>query len=248
MDDNQLLRYSRHIMLPQLGIEGQKTLHAAHAMIIGLGGLGSPAAMYLAASGIGRLTLIDADKVELSNLQRQIVHHTEDIGRPKPVSANNKLKALNPECEIDLITQRFGDDDTFDLISHCDIVLDCTDNFETRFLINDACFKHQKPLVSAAAIRWEGQLTVFDPRNAESPCYRCLYKDEGEAQETCSETGVLAPSVGTIGSLQAVETIKVLCGIGEPLIGRLLIVDTLTQHWREIKLQKDPACTHCGKQ
>ena len=247
MNDDQLLRYSRQLMLPQLDWDGQQRLLRSHALIIGMGGLGSPVAMYLAAAGVGHLTLVDDDQVDVSNLQRQILHGTEDIGRAKVDSARDALLRLNPDITIDTIQARLGHDELLTQIDKVDIVIDASDNFATRFALNDACVQASKPLVSGAAIRFEGQLSVFDTRLETSPCYRCLYRDEGELGQTCSENGVLAPVVGVIGSLQATETIKLLSGIGQPLIGRLLIWDALEMEWRNMRLRRDPACPVCSQ-
>jgi len=231
MDDPQLLRYSRQILLPQIGYEGQQRLLSARVLIIGVGGLGSPVAMYLAASGVGHLVLVDHDKVELSNLQRQIAHTTDRIGIAKVASAQQSLAALNPEVEQ---------------VQLADAVVDCSDNFATRFALNRVCVENRTPLISGAAIRLEGQVAVFRPERADTPCYRCLYKDMDELGESCSQTGVLAPLVGIIGSIQATETIKVLLDICETLTGRLLVLDALSMEWRSIKLKKDPDCPVCG--
>ena len=246
MDDQQLLRYSRQIMLPQIDMQGQQKLRQASALIIGLGGLGSPAAMYLASAGIGELVLVDDDAVELSNLQRQIIHNTASLGEPKVVSAKNMLAQLNPEVKLETVARRLNEAELEEVIGRVDIVLDCTDNFTSRFLTNDIAVKLGRPLVSGAAIRMEGQLSVFN-RTSGSPCYRCLYKDEGELQESCSETGILAPVVGTIGCLQATEAIKVLLDIGETLDGRLLVFDAVDMEFRTLRLKKDPDCPACGK-
>lgn len=247
MDDNQLLRYSRQIMLPQFDVAGQQRLLDSHALIIGMGGLGSPVAIYLAAAGVGRLTLVDFDKVDLTNLQRQIVHTTADIGRLKVDSAKASLLALNPEITVETIDHRLEGDELLAAVAAADMVVDASDNFATRFLINDACVAVRKPLVSGAAIRMEGQVAVFHNEQDDSPCYRCLYRDEGELAQTCSENGVLAPVVGVIGSIQATETIKLLSGMGETLGGRLLVWDAMTMEWRTLKLKKDPACPVCNR-
>lgn len=247
MNDNQLLRYSRQILLPQIGHEGQESLLGSHALIVGMGGLGSPAAMYLAAAGVGTLTIVDDDQVELSNLQRQIIHGTDDIGRPKVESARDTLLALNPEINIHTIAHRLDDGEMQRQIGEVDIVLDCSDNFATRFALNRACVATGTPLVSGAAIRMEGQIAVFAPADADSPCYHCLYKEEGELDQSCTNNGVLAPLVGIIGSMQALEAIKVLLGLGESLQGRLLILDAMTMEWRSMKLKKDPACPVCSR-
>jgi len=246
MDDPQLLRYSRQILLPQVGIDGQQKLLAARVLIIGVGGLGSPVAMYLAASGVGHLVLVDHDKVELSNLQRQIVHTTEQLGLNKVASAKRALAALNPEVEVTTIAGQLDPQALVEQVQLADAVVDCSDNFATRFALNRVCVANKTPLISGAAIRLEGQVTVFRPEYADSPCYRCLYKDMDELAESCSQTGVLAPLVGIIGSIQATETLKVLLNIGETLTGRLLVLDALSMDWRSIKLRKDPDCPVCG--
>jgi len=246
MNDQQLLRYSRQIMLPQMGIEGQQHLSKARILIIGMGGLGSPVALYLAAAGAGELTLVDDDKVDLSNLQRQIIHSTDDIGRAKVDSARLRLQAINPECHIIGIPQRLDLQALIEQAQLADVVIDACDNFETRFMINEACVQTRTPLVSGAAIRLEGQVTVFRNDLDNSPCYHCLYKDEGELDQSCSTNGVLAPVVGIIGSIQAVEAIKIIAGFGEDLNGKLLLLDANTMEWRTIKLKKDPACPVCS--
>ncbi len=246
MDDPQLLRYSRQILLPQIGIEGQQRLLAARVLIIGVGGLGSPVAMYLAASGVGHLVLVDYDMVELSNLQRQIAHTTDRLGMHKVNSAQFALAALNPEVQITTIAGQLDPEALVEQVQRADAVVDCSDNFATRFALNRVCVANRTPLISGAAIRLEGQVTVFRSDRADSPCYRCLYKDMDELGESCSQTGVLAPLVGIIGSIQATETIKVLLDIGETLTGRLLVLDALNMEWRSIKLHKDPDCPVCG--
>jgi len=245
MEDEQLLRYSRQIMLPQIDVEGQEKLLASRVLIIGMGGLGSPIAMYLAAAGIGHLILVDDDVVELSNLQRQIAHGTSDIGLNKVESAKQTIEKLNPEIKITTYAERLEDKKLSDEIIKADIVIDGTDNFTTRFALNDSCVKNNTPLVSGAAIRMEGQVSVFN-KTPSSPCYRCLYKDEGELDTSCSTNGVLSPVVGIIGSIQATEAIKVLLGIGETLDGKLLVLDALHMEWRTLKLKKDPACPICN--
>ena len=245
MDDQQLLRYSRQIMLPAVGIEGQERLRASRVLIIGLGGLGSPAAMYLAAAGVGTLVLVDFDRVDLSNLQRQIIHTSDRIGQPKVESARESLRALNPETRIETFDQPLEGDALTRQVALADLVLDGTDNFATRFALNAVCRSQRTPLVSGAAIRMEGQVSVF-PGQPGTPCYHCLYPQEGQLDETCSANGVLAPVVGVIGSIQAVEAIKLLTGIGEPLVGRLLLFDALQMEWRTIRLKADPACPVCA--
>lgn len=246
MRDEQLLRYSRQIMLPEIDIEGQQKLLDASVMLIGLGGLGSPVAMYLASAGIGHLILVDFDTVELSNLQRQIVHTTQDLDRPKVESAREHLLDLNPDCRITMINQPFDTSQLLREMHRIDVVIDGSDNFPTRFAVNKACFENKIPLISGAAIRFEGQLSVFDHRLETSPCYRCLYNDEEMASETCSQTGVVAPLLGIIGSLQALEAIKLITGIGETLIGRLLLFDAMGTEFQQMQFKKDPACPVCG--
>lgn len=246
MDDEQLLRYSRQIMLPSISIEGQERLQASRALIVGLGGLGSPVSMYLAAAGVGTLALVDFDRVDLTNLQRQIVHTTASIGQPKVASARQTLLALNPEVEVETIDHPLEGDELARQVELADVVIDGTDNFATRFAINAACHAHATPLVSGAAIRMEGQVSVFMGQPG-GPCYQCLYPSEGQMDETCSANGVLAPLVGVIGSIQAIEAIKVLTGAGHPLAGRLLLFDALAMEWRTITLKPDPACPVCGQ-
>jgi len=244
MNDEQLLRYSRQIMLPQIDVAGQEQLLNSSALIVGMGGLGSPVAMYLASAGIGHLILADFDNVELTNLQRQILHTTGDIGRSKVDSAYDTLKKINPEITITRFKQKLDDVTLNDLVPQVDIIIDGCDNFETRFAVNRACVKYQKPLVSGAAIRFEGQVAVF-PNDGNNPCYHCLYKEGGEELQTCSENGVLAPVTGLIGSIQAIEAIKVLLDLGETLTGKLLVIDALHMDIRVMKLRKDPECGVC---
>jgi adenylyltransferase/sulfurtransferase len=248
MNDAQLLRYSRQIMLPQIDVAGQEKLLVSRVLIIGAGGLGSPAAMYLAAAGVGHLVIADHDMVELSNLQRQLLHHDSDIGRPKAASANDTLRAINPAVMVTPLAIRLQGPQLAGEVRQADVVLDCSDNFDTRFAVNAACVRHKTPLVSGAAIRMEGQVTVFDAGKADSPCYHCLYRDGDDAEQTCAENGVLAPLVGIIGSLQALEALKVLLGLGDTLAGRLVVFDGLTHEWRTLKLQRDPECPTCGTQ
>lgn len=244
MNDAQLLRYSRQIMLPQFDIQGQERLLAAHAVIVGLGGLGSPVAMYLASAGVGHLTLIDFDSVELSNLQRQILHGTSDIGKAKTQSALETLSDINPEIELSVINAKIEEHELGSIINQAQVVIDATDNFDTRFYLNQLCVKSGTPLVSGAAIRMEGQVSVF-MNNGQDPCYRCLYRNEAEENETCSDTGVLSPVVGIIGCIQAVEALKIISNMGDTLHGRLLILDAMTIEWRTLILPKDPACPVC---
>lgn len=245
LSDEQLLRYSRQIMLPELDIAGQEKLRAASVLIVGLGGLGSPVAMYLAAAGVGHLVLADGDRVDLHNLQRQIVHDTHAVGVRKTESAMTRLAALNHDCAVECIDAYLDEEQLDAVLARVDLVIDCTDNFRTRFALNAACVKAGKALVSGAAIRYEGQVAVFNDR-ADAPCYACLYPDSDEQAETCSENGVLAPLVGIIGSVQAFEALKLLAGLGEPLSGRLLLLDGLAMRWREMRLNRDPDCRVCG--
>jgi len=246
MNDQQLLRYSRHILLPEIGIEGQDKLTGSHALIIGAGGLGSPAALFLAASGVGTLTLCDNDTVDLTNLQRQIMHRTASIGMNKVDSARAALAEINPEVHVNNLKERIESARMHELVAEADVILDCSDNFATRYALNRACVALKKPLVSGAAIRFTGQVTVFDLRLESSPCYHCLYPESTESEDTrCSETGVFAPLVGIIGSLQAAEALKLLLGIGTTLCGRLLLMDALHSGLRTIKLSRDANCPVC---
>ena len=247
MNDHQLLRYSRHILLPQIGYEGQQKLVEGHALIIGAGGLGAPAALYLAAGGVGRLTICDFDAVDLTNLQRQIIHTTQSVGLNKAVSAQQALTAINPEVTVQTIDRRMDAEGLMRLAVDADVVIDCSDNFETRYALNQVCVTLRKPLVSGAAIGFEGQVTVFDRRNDDSPCYHCLFPDMGaEEAMRCAENGVFAPLVGMIGTTQAAEAMKLLLGLGASLQGRLLLLDVLAMEWRSIRLHRDPACKVCG--
>ena len=247
MNDDQLLRYSRHILLPELGIEGQERLLASRALLIGAGGLGSPAALYLASAGVGRITICDGDAVDLTNLQRQIVHRTESIGQRKVESARTTLRSINPEIEIVTIPERVSESRIAELAAGVDVVLDGSDNFETRHAVNRACVRHRKPLVSGAAVRFDGQVAVFDMRQPDAPCYACLFPEGGDQEEVrCAVMGVFAPITGIIGTIQAAEALKLLAGTGEALTGRLLLVDALTMQLRTIKFRKDSACAVCG--
>lgn len=246
MNDEQLLRYSRQILLPEIDHEGQQKLLDSHVVIFGMGGLGSPAAMYLAAAGIGELTLVDPDQVDLSNLQRQIIHDTASIGKDKTESAKETLHALNEESRVNCISHKPDIDEITSLVEAADLVLDCTDNFKSRYDINAASVATNTPLVSGAAIRWEGQLSVFNAE-AESPCYQCLYPPTGEEDTNCTTNGVAAPVVGIIGAMQAVEAIKLLIESGQSLSGRLLIMDMLTMQHRTMSLKADPTCPVCSK-
>ena len=245
MDDEQLLRYSRQIMLPEIGFEGQEKLTQSRALIIGLGGLGSPVAMYLAAAGIGELVLVDFDQVDLSNLQRQIIHTSKSISRPKVESARDTLIDINPDCRIHCINHQLDSEELANQAEQADVVIDASDNFTTRFALNEACIATGTPLVSGAAIRMEGQVSVFSGQPGD-PCYRCLYGEGVEVEQTCSENGVLAPVVGIIGSIQATEAIKILTGAGTSLVGTLLILDALHMQWRSLKLTPDPKCPVCS--
>ena len=246
MDDQALLRYSRQIMLPEVDAEGQERLAAAHALIIGLGGLGSPAAMYLAAAGLGRLTLVDHDRVELSNLQRQIIHATADIGRDKVDSAARTLGELNPLVAVGTVDHALEGEALAEAVRAADVVLDCSDNLTTRLALNAACVRERRILVAGAAIRWEGQLMVVRPDRPEAPCYRCLYRSEEDTAETCAQSGVLSPLLGVIGSLQAVEAIKQVLGLGDGPAGRLLLFDALRLEWQAVDLPKNPQCPVCA--
>jgi molybdopterin/thiamine biosynthesis adenylyltransferase len=247
MNDAALLRYARHILLDDLGIEGQEKLLEARVLIVGAGGLGSPVAMYLASAGVGHIILADDDVVEISNLQRQIMHTTDRLGELKATSGQKAMRALNPDIQVEVITRRLDAQALLGVINTVDVVLDCTDNFETRHAINQACVQHAKPLVSGAAIRFDGQVTVFDRRQAEAPCYQCLFPQTGDGEAlTCASSGVFSPLVGIIGSMQAAEAIKLLTGIGRSLNGRLLLLDALDMQWHSVRVHRDPACQVCG--
>jgi len=246
MKDEQLLRYSRQIMLPQMDVAGQQKLIDATVLIVGMGGLGCPAAMYLAAAGVGHLIIADDDLVELTNLQRQVAHSQSMIGEPKVVSAEQTLLGLNPDLKITALQKRLEGSELSEAVARADLIVDACDNFTTRFAINSACIEHGKPLVSGAAIRMEGQVAVFDSRNPTSPCYQCLYSQGDDENASCSENGVMAPLVGIIGAVQAMEAIKLLTGIGESLTGRLLLLDASTLQWREMRLPRDSNCGACG--
>ena len=247
MNDNQLLRYSRHILLPQIGYEGQQKLVESSALIIGAGGLGAPVALYLAAGGVGQLTICDYDTVDLTNLQRQIIHTTQSVGINKAVSAQQAIAAINPEVVVETICEKSSEAALEKLLAGADVVIDCSDNFKTRYALNRICVKLRKPLVSGAAIGFEGQVTVFDMRNDASPCYQCLFPDMGtEEGMRCAENGVFAPLVGMIGTTQAAEAMKLLLSLGESLQGRLLLLDIAAMEWRSIRLSRDPDCSVCG--
>lgn len=248
LNDAQLMRYARHILLDEFGIEAQERISSARILIVGAGGLGSPAAFYLAAAGVGQITLVDNDEVDLSNLQRQILHDSQRVGVNKALSGQQSLQALNPLIQIVPITERLSDTDLLKLVPDHDLVLDCTDNFATRHAINRAAVAHGVPVVSGAGIRFSGQISVYDLRQPEAPCYHCLFPEADDVQELrCATTGVLGPLVGIVGSIQAAEALKVLGGFGEPLVGRLLSVDALTMQWHTVRFRKDPQCLVCGK-
>lgn len=246
LSDQELLRYSRQILLAEVDIAGQLRLKQSKVLIVGLGGLGSPVALYLAAAGVGELRLADFDQVDLSNLQRQVLHDSEQLGQAKCASAVQRLSGLNPHIRLLPLSQALDADSLLEQVAQVDVVLDCCDNFATRAAVNAACVSAKVPLVSGAAIRTQGQLSVFDPRLAHSPCYHCLYGEGTEDELTCSEAGVLGPLVGMVGSLQALETLKLLVGFGEPLVGRLLLIDALNSRFRELRIPRDPACVVCG--
>jgi adenylyltransferase/sulfurtransferase len=246
LTDEELLRYSRQILLSQVDIEGQLRIKQSRALIVGVGGLGSPVALYLAAAGVGELHLADFDTVDLTNLQRQIIHDSHSVGQSKVDSAIARLSAINPQIRLVAHRTALDEDSLAAAVAGVDLVLDCSDNFATREAVNAACVAQRRPLVSGAAIRLEGQLSVFDPRRPESPCYHCLYGHGSESELTCSEAGVIGPLVGLVGSLQALEALKLLAGFGEPLVGRLLLIDALGSRFRELKVKRDPGCSICG--
>lgn len=247
MDDQQLLRYSRHILLDEIGIEGQEKLLAAHALVIGAGGLGSPVALYLASAGIGKITLVDHDSVDLTNLQRQVLHTTERVGQPKASSGQQTLKAINPGIEVVALCERADEARLAQLVAEATVVLDCTDNFSTRHAINRACVAAGVPLVSGAAIRMDGQIAVFDPRSGQTACYACLFPPDQQFEEVqCSTMGVFAPLVGIIGTMQAAEALKLVAGIGESLADRLLLLDARSMEWTSIRTAKSADCGVCG--
>lgn len=247
MNDQQLLRYSRHILLDEVGIEGQERVLASHALIIGAGGLGSPAALYLAASGVGHITLVDDDEVDLTNLQRQIMHTTARVGMAKVESGREAMWQMNPEIVVTALRERADASRLRELVGAADVILDCSDNFETRHAVNRACVHAQVPLVSGAAIRFDGQLSVFDTRDAASPCYACLFPEDSQVEEVaCSTMGVFAPLVGVIGAMQAAEALKLLAGAGRSLAGRLLLLDGRAMEWTDIGIARNPICPVCA--
>ena len=247
LNDSALLRYSRHILLPEIDIEGQQRLLAARVLVVGAGGLGAPALLYLASAGVGQLTLVDDDTVELTNLQRQVIHDMQTLGQPKVVSAAARLSAINPDVQLRLLNERLAGDSLAAEVAAHDLVLDCSDNFATRHAINRACVAARVPLVSGAAVRFSGQLAVYDVRDEASPCYHCLLPEEGEASDgPCATFGVLAPLVGVIGSLQAVEAVKLLAG-RRPALGQLTLYEALDGSFRQLRVPRDPDCPVCGQ-
>ena len=247
MDDRQRLRYSRHLLLNEFGEEAQERLLGAHALVVGAGGLGSAALLYLASSGMGRITVCDGDKVDLTNLQRQVIHRNDSIGKPKAGSAAATLAAINPDIRVEPLEERASPERLLGLVARADVVLDCSDNFATRHALNRACVAHRKPLVSGAGIRFDGQVAVFDLRRDDAPCYHCLFaEDGGVEEERCATMGVFAPLVGVVGAMQAMEAIKLVAGVGETLAGRLMLFDALASRWHEVRLARDPGCRVCG--
>ena len=248
MNDEQLLRYSRHILLDEVGVEGQQRIDAAHALVIGAGGLGSPVALYLGSAGVGRITLVDNDCVDITNLQRQVAHTTDRVGSPKVTSALAAIGAINPHVQVQTVCLRADAALLDQLVPPADVVLDCSDNFATRHLINAACVRHRKPLVSGAAIRFDGQISVYDTRCEESPCYACVFPpDEGFEEARCATMGVFAPVVGIIGTMQAAEALKLLTGVGTPLTGRLQMLDARVMEWIEVRIGRSSTCRICAE-
>jgi len=246
MDDAELMRYKRHILLSQIDVAGQQRLFDASVLVVGTGGLGSPVLMYLAAAGVGSLHFYDDDTVETSNLQRQILFDSSVIGEPKADAAADRLRAINPDCQVVAVASRLEGEILNAAVADTDLVIDCSDNFSTRFAVNRACVENQKTLLSGAVIRMEGQLSVFNGYMRDRPCYQCLYQPDAYDDETCTSSGVLGPAVGVIGSLLATEAVKVIIGIGDTLEGRLLLFDAMAMRFNELKLKKDPDCTVCG--
>ena len=248
MNDDQLLRYSRHILLDEVGIEGQQQLIDSHVLIVGAGGLGSPVALYLAASGVGHITIADHDMVDLTNLQRQIAHSTDRVGEAKVTSAAQAMLSLNPCVRVTPLAHRLDSAELDHLVPTVTVVVDCCDNFQTRQAVNAACVNHRVPLVSGAAIRFDGQLGVYDARDAQSPCYACLFPPDTAPEEVrCATMGVLAPLVGVIGTMQAMETVKLITGIGSRLVGRLQMLDGRSMAWSDMRVKRNPSCSVCGK-
>jgi molybdopterin/thiamine biosynthesis adenylyltransferase len=248
MTDDQLLRYSRHILLDELGVEGQQRFLDAHALVIGAGGLGSPVALYLGTAGVGRITLVDHDTVDVTNLQRQIAHNLSRVGQPKAQSARDTIAAINPDVQVQPLVERADAKRLDQLVADADVVLDCSDNFTTRQAVNAACVAHKKPLVAGAAIGFDGQISVYDARDAASPCYACVFPPEATFEEVrCATMGVFAPLVGIIGSMQAVEALKLIAGVGSSLAGRLQMLDARTMEWTEIRVARQPHCDVCGR-
>ena len=247
MDDQQRLRYSRHLLLNEFGEEAQERLLAAHALVVGAGGLGSAALLYLASSGMGRITVCDGDRVDLTNLQRQVIHRQDSVGAPKAASAAATMRAINPEIRIEALEERASPERLMALVRGADVVLDCSDNFATRHALNRACVAAKRPLVSGAGIRFDGQVAVFDLRERDAPCYNCLFAEDAEAEDVrCAVMGVFAPLVGVVGTFQAMEAIKLVAGVGETLAGRLLLFDALSSRWHDVRLARDPRCRVCG--
>lgn len=246
MTDEQLLRYSRHILLEEIGVEGQERISQAHALVIGAGGLGSPVALYLGTAGVGRITLVDHDSVDLTNLQRQIVHNMARLGEPKAISAGLAIEAINPEVLVRAVVGRADAQLLDELVPQADVVIDCCDNFQTRHAVNAACVRHGRPLVSGAAIRFDGQLSVFDTRDAQAPCYACVFPPDDDFEETrCATMGVFAPLVGIVGAMEAAEALKLVTGAGESLAGRLQMLDGRSMAWSEVRVARDPGCPVC---
>ena len=247
MNDEQLLRYSRHILLDEMGVDAQQRLLDATALVVGAGGLGSPAGLYLAAAGIGRILLADHDTVDLTNLQRQILHRQDRVGQPKAESGRRSMLEINPGIEVEAIVRRLDGAVLREAVGRADVVLDCCDNFPTRQAVNRACVERGKPLVSGAAIRFDGQIAVFDPRRDDSPCYHCLFPEGQDVEEVrCATMGVFAPLTGIVGTIQAAEALKLVGGFGAPAVGRLLMLDARTMHWHDVKVPRDPECAVCG--
>jgi molybdopterin/thiamine biosynthesis adenylyltransferase len=248
MNDDQLLRYSRHVLLDDIGVEGQVRLLASHALVVGAGGLGSPVALYLGSAGVGRITLVDHDTVDLTNLQRQVVHDLSRVGQPKAESARARIASINPDVQVQALQQRADADLLERLVPEADVVLDCSDNFATRHAVNAACVRHGRPLVSGAAVGFDGQVSVYDARDPGAPCYGCLFPP-GQAFEevACATMGVFAPLVGIIGTVQAAEALKLLVGVGRPLTGRLLMLDARSMTWDEVQIARQPGCAVCAE-